>query len=173
MTSQISIREILPEECEELGKLLVEVYSQLEGFPGLDDQPSYYKMLENIGLFRHRKRTKILVAISADNELLGGVVYFGDMSEYGSGGIATSIQNASGFRLLGVSPRARGLGVGKKLTMACIDQARQEKNSEVILHTTKSMQVAWSLYEKIGFIRSKELDFFQEELAVFGFRLKL
>ena len=35
------------------------------------------------------------------------------------------------------------------------------------------MQVAWRLYQKMGFERSPDLDFTQEELPVFGFRLGL
>jgi hypothetical protein len=35
------------------------------------------------------------------------------------------------------------------------------------------MQIAWSLYERLGFERSKDLDFMQEKLPVFGFRLRL
>jgi hypothetical protein len=35
------------------------------------------------------------------------------------------------------------------------------------------MDVAWSLYTKIGFERSSDLDFSQEGLPVFGFRLML
>jgi len=33
------------------------------------------------------------------------------------------------------------------------------------------MRVAWSLYQKLGFERSPDLDFAQEELPVYGFRL--
>jgi hypothetical protein len=35
------------------------------------------------------------------------------------------------------------------------------------------MKAAWSLYEKMGFKRYKEIDFLQEELPVFGFHLML
>ncbi len=34
------------------------------------------------------------------------------------------------------------------------------------------MQVAWAIYENLGFKRSEDLDFMQGELLVFGFRLK-
>jgi len=59
------------------------------------------------------------------------------------------------------------------LTLACIQNARDRNQSEVILHTTKAMEVAWGMYEKMGFKRSPDLDFKQEQLAVYGFRLKL
>jgi hypothetical protein len=43
----------------------------------------------------------------------------------------------------------------------------------MVLHTTQAMQVAWAMYEKLGFTRSEDLDFEQEGLPVFGFRLPL
>ncbi|HSE12703.1 MAG TPA: GNAT family N-acetyltransferase [Rudaea sp.] len=173
MTRSLYIREIRKDEFETLGRLMVEVYSTLAGFPKPDEQPRYYQMLENIGRFSERKDAKVLVAISAADGIVGGIVYFGDMAEYGSGGIATTVKNASGIRLLGVSARARGMGVGKALARACIQLARDKGHAHIVLHTTQPMQVAWSLYEKLGFERSKDLDFTQEGLPVFGFRLWL
>ena len=81
-------------------------------------------------------------------------------------------KNAAGFRLLAVSPEARGHGLGKLLSSACIDKARSGPQSQLIIHTTNSMQVAWKMYDKLGFKRSQDLDFSKGELRVFGFRLK-
>ena len=173
MTPQLTIRDIRTEESGALGKLMVEVYSNLEGFPTLDDQPHYYELLADIGRFTEKKGARVLIAISLENELVGGVVYFSDMAEYGSGGAATSVKNASGIRLLGVNPKFRNLGAGKALTNACIELAQEQGHSEVILHTTQAMQVAWGLYERLGFTRSEDLDFSQQDLSVFGFRLRL
>ena len=173
MVKTLYVRELRKDEFAALGKLMVDVYSNLAGFPGPDKQPGYYDMLRNIGRFSEKKDARVLVAISADDELVGGIVYFGDMAEYGSGGTATTVKNASGIRLLGVSARARGMGAGKALARACIQLAKDKAHSHVVLHTTQPMQVAWSLYEKLGFERSKDLDFVQEGLPVFGFRLWL
>ncbi|MDP2388527.1 MAG: hypothetical protein Q8M29_19290 [Bacteroidota bacterium] len=88
MPQSYSIRPAQPSEFEALGKLMVLVYSQLEGFPKPDEQPAYYNMLTNIGDFTTKPQTELLVAVSEDNQLLGGVVYFSDMQYYGSGGTA-------------------------------------------------------------------------------------
>jgi GNAT superfamily N-acetyltransferase len=169
----LQIRAIRQEEFEVFGQLLVDVYSSLPGFPTPAEQPDYYQMLANIGSFAEKKDAQVLVAILDDCCLVGGVVYFGDMAEYGSGGIATTVRDAAGIRLLGVSPKHRRLGTGKALTLACIQLAQEHGHSQVILHTTKAMQVAWQLYERLGFQRSPDLDFLQGELPVFGFRLRL
>ncbi|MGD8379623.1 MAG: GNAT family N-acetyltransferase [Gammaproteobacteria bacterium] len=167
------IREVQTGEYQRLGQLMVEVYSGLEGFPKPEEQPAYYEKLANIGYLNERPHTRVLVALSSEGELLGGVVYFSDMISYGSGGAATTVRDASGIRLLGVDPRYRGLGVGKSLTQACLDLARKHGHSQVVLHTTAAMRVAWGMYERLGFERSPDLDFLQEGLQVFGFRLPL
>jgi GNAT superfamily N-acetyltransferase len=128
-------------------------------------------MLADMGRFTQMPDTKLLVAVT-DGDVVGGVVYFSDMARYGSGGIATRETNASGFRLLAVDPRARGMGVGKALAEKCIELANEAKHTQVIIHTTNAMKIAWGMYEKLGFERSPDLDFMQEDLQVFGFRFK-
>ena len=168
-----TIRDAYPNEFSEIGELMVNVYSQLDGFPSKNEQPNYYKMLANIGSLTEQPKTKLLIAISSSGKISGGVVYFGDMKHYGSGGTATLEKNASGFRLLAVDPAARGKRLGNLLSNACIEIAKDEKRNQMIIHTTKAMQRAWKMYENMGFKRSKDLDFLQGELPVFGFRLLL
>jgi GNAT superfamily N-acetyltransferase len=170
---QYTVRNAKPEEFEEIGKLMVQVYSQLEGFPKETEQPDYYKMLSNIGELTNKPETELLIAVSDDGKIAGGVVYFSDMKYYGSGGTATKELNAAGFRLLAVDNLLRGNGIGKLLTNECIRKTKNKKLSQVIIHSTKAMQTAWKMYENMGFKRSEDLDFMQGELPVFGFRLRL
>lgn len=166
------IRSSKPGEFGEVGQLMVSVYSALEGFPQPSEQPKYYEMLANVGDFVKKRGTELLVA-EAEGKILGAVVYFDDMQNYGSGGMAIHEKNASGFRLLAVDPAARGKGIGKMLVEACIRKAKEKGHNQVILHTTKSMQTAWKMYEAMGFRRSTDLDFMQGTLEVFGFRMNL
>ncbi|PCJ94854.1 MAG: GNAT family N-acetyltransferase [Flavobacteriaceae bacterium] len=167
------VRNAKPTEFMEIGTLLVKVYSQLDGFPKKDEQPDYYNTLANIGEITRKPGVELLVAITSEEKIVGAVVYFADMQQYGSGGTATKEQNASGFRLLAVDELARGQGIGKLLTTTCIKKAKEHNNAQVVIHSTKSMQLAWKMYESLGFYRSIDLDFLQGELQVFGFRLQL
>lgn len=171
--SNFTIRSARPEEFQTIGNLLVKVYSQLDGFPKPSEQPKYYEMLLNVGSLTQRPGTEIIVAADDTGRIGGAVVYFSDMQHYGSGGTATLEKNAAGFRLLGVDPDVRGAGMGKLLTQACICKAREQKQQQLIIHTTQAMQTAWKMYESIGFKRSEDLDFLQGTLAVYGFRLTL
>lgn len=173
MPQNYIIRPAKPEEFEELGKLMHRVYSLLEGFPTEAEQPNYYLMLLHIGELTKKPNTELWVAVFPEGKLAGGVVYISDMQFYGSGGTATQEKNASGFRLLAVDPELRGKGIGKLLVEKCIQKAKENNHAQVIIHSTKAMQVAWKMYERMGFVRSEDLDFMQGELAVFGFRMKL
>lgn len=168
---EYTVRNAKPIEFEQIGQLMVEVYSQLEGFPKPAEQPNYYHLLANIGDLTHNPGTELLVAVTQDDTIAGGVVYFSDMKYYGSGGSATTEQNTGGFRLLAVDPTIRGKGIGKLLTQTCIQKTIDNQFGQVIIHSTKAMQTAWKMYEKLGFQRSEDLDFMQGELPVFGFRL--
>lgn len=170
---EVIVRNALPGEYREAGEKLVNVYSHLEGFPGVSEQPGYYRMLADVGKLTENPATELIVAVAPGGKLAGGVVFFGDMQYYGSGGTATKERNAAGFRLLFVDKHFRGQGIGKLLTLECIRRAREKNLGQVIIHTTKSMQNAWLMYEKLGFRRSVDLDFMQGKLEVFGFRLML
>lgn len=173
MSASLSIRDGNAEELSRLGQLLVRTYAGLSGFPTPEEHPGYYALLANVARFTEKPGARVLVALSERNDLVGGVVYFADMAHYGSGGVATSVQHASGIRLLGVDPEFRGIGAGKALTLACVKLASEAGHTQVILHTTKAMPHAWGMYEKLGFVRAEALDFSQQGMPVYGFTLAL
>jgi len=169
--SKILVRNAISKEFQEIGSLLVNVYSKLDGFPTPIDQPKYYESLKNIGEFTKTPGTELLVAVNVENQLMGAVLYFRFMKYYGSGGEAPKIKNASGFRLLAVDFKFRDRGVGRLLINKCIQKTKEQGNEKLIIHSTKSMEIAWEMYEKIGFKRVEELDFLQRDYPVYGFKL--
>jgi ribosomal protein S18 acetylase RimI-like enzyme len=166
------IRAAKEEEFETVGKLLVDVYSELKGFPSIDQQPNYYEMLKRVGELTSNKNIELIVSATEQGEIAGAVVFYSDMKDYGSGGTATQEKNACGFRLLGVNPKYRGFGVGKSLTEFCINKGQNSDAKRMVIHTTDSMKIAWGMYEKMGFVRAGDLDFMKGDLPVYGFRLE-
>lgn len=65
------IRDVRPEEFEATGRLMVEVYSQLAGFPTPLEQPGYYAMLENVGSLTEKPETVLLGAVSPQGAIAG------------------------------------------------------------------------------------------------------
>lgn len=167
------VRNAKKEEFQKVGDLLVQVYSALNGFPKVEEQPEYYNMIKNVGKLTDNPNIELLVAVSEQNQIGGAVVYYNNMTYYGSGGTATKEKNACGFRLLGVDNKTRGFGLGKKLTQFCMDKGKNSNCQTMVIHTTNSMKLAWGMYERLGFNRANDLDFMQGNLPVFGFRLKL
>ena len=39
----------------------------------------------------------------------------------------------------------------------------------MVIHTTKSMKLAWGMYERLGFKRAKDLDFYATAITSFRF----
>lgn len=167
------IRKARPDEYRELGQLIVDVYASLPGMATPEQQPGYYRKLLDVAGRAANPAISVFAAVGTSGELFGSVDFIHDMAHYGSGGTAGTVPNASGIRLLAVSPAARGMGIGKALTLYCIEQARALGRSQIILHTTRAMLTAWTMYERMGFERSPEIDFTQGQLEVFGFSLSL
>lgn len=62
------------------------------------------------------------------------------------------------LRMLAVSPIERGRGIGAKLTHAALELAVEKGARRVVLTTMETMIAAHRLYERVGFVRTPELD---------------
>lgn len=87
-----------------------------------------------------------------DNQLAGAIFLVPK-------GNPTTIFSAdwSYIRLLGVDPRYRGLGIGRKLTRLCVHHAQFTGEIGVALHTSEFMNAARKMYDEIGFKQEEEL----------------
>ena len=164
------IREALPAEHAALGRVMIAAYSTLEGFADHDAHPEYFALMANIGRLAGQPGIQLLVAEN-EGELVGGVVYFAELGQYG---VELAEADTSAFRLLTVAPAARGLGIGKALAVHCVELARGRRHRQVIIHTSPPMAIAWPMYERMGFLRAPELDFIAPTgIPISGFRLAL
>ena len=58
------------------------------------------------------------------------------------------------LRLLVIHPKARGLGLGRRLTRACIRFAREKRYRKIVLWTQSHLAAARAIYEAEGFRRT-------------------
>jgi GNAT superfamily N-acetyltransferase len=60
------------------------------------------------------------------------------------------------IRLLLLEPRARGIGLGRRLTEECVTFARAKGYRRVTLWTHKELTAARAIYAKLGFVKTGE-----------------
>jgi DNA-binding MarR family transcriptional regulator/GNAT superfamily N-acetyltransferase len=98
-----------------------------------------------------------------------------DGQRIGSVFIVKESDTVARLRLLIVEPRARGLGVGRRLVEECLRFSRQAGYSEIVLWTHSILTAARRIYDSVGFeIEETEThDEFGPELLGETWRLRL
>ncbi|MEV0021072.1 GNAT family N-acetyltransferase [Streptomyces atroolivaceus] len=164
----VSIRQARPAEFEELGELTAQAYLG-DGLLDLGADDPYLEQLRAVG--RRAAEAEVLVALDADGRLLGGVTYVAPGSPWAD----IAGEDEAEFRMLAVSPEARGRGAGEALVRACVDRARAAGGlSGLVLSTQRSMPGAHRLYRRLGFVRTPERDWCPlPDLPLLTFRLEL
>jgi ribosomal protein S18 acetylase RimI-like enzyme len=146
------IRPVRPEEYERLGELTVAAYHSLP-----DESPHQHIYDRRLRDVATRARIScVLVAIGPAGELLGGVTYVSGPDDPYSEELS---EGEAGIRMLAVDPVCHGRGVGRALTLACLERARAAGRRRVLLHTRELMAAAKHLYESLGFERETAIDF--------------
>ena len=122
---------------------------------------------------------KDFLIAESDGRLLGVVAFYRDASPQGAGLPA----EWAGLRALAVDPDARGQGIGRQLTEACVLRAWRIGRSAIALHNAAFQSAARRLYLAMGFERCPQFDFDVadlpdldlkgERLAIDAFRLNL
>ena len=79
-----------------------------------------------------------------------------DRQIVGSVMVVQESDEAAKLRLLLVDPRARGLGLGKRLVDECIRFARRKGYKKLVLWTNHVLVQARNIYQKAGFVLVKQ-----------------
>ena len=148
------IRPARAQEYAEIGELSVRVYLA-EGYTRADSH--YPTVLRDVA--GRAAQAEVMVAVDESDRLLGTVTYAGGGSAY-----AETARGAdeAGFRMLVVDPAARGRGVGRALVDWCVRRAERDGARVLRLSTQSAMTAAGRLYERLGFVRTPDLDWSPE-----------
>ena len=164
---EVTIREAVPGEYEDTGRLVQRAYAEYarQGDPLWSD---YFSMLADVA--GRAAFATVLVAV-VGQRILGTATVELDQTIEGSGDLDPRQAN---FRILAVDPAARGCGVGRRLVEACIQIARQAGKDLATLHTTDQMAAAQRIYRSLGFQRDPSHDIeLHPDLVLKAFRLPL
>ena len=146
------IRPVRQDEYAALGELTVAAY---RGLPiAMPHQDVYDIQLRDVA--RRAETSCVLVAVEPEGELLGGVTYVRGPDDPYSEDLA---EGQGGMRMLAVDPASQSRGIGRALTLACLERARSEGRRGFALHTGDRMPAAKHLYESLGFKRVRATDF--------------
>ncbi len=143
-----TIRPVRTEELAAVGALTVGVYRA----QGLAPE-EYSASLADAE--KRAQHTDVLVAVDAADQLIGAVALVLNGGPYAE--LAVADDDAE-FRMLAVSPDARGRGVGTALIQACLGRARAAGKRRMVISTGDRMSAAHRRYEALGFRRAPHLD---------------
>ena len=170
----ISIRLATSADVRRAREILREAYAQYESEIPADNWVRY--QADILDLEGRAEASELLVA-ETFKEVVACVSYYppGAKVDYPSPTFSERWPAEwAAFRLLAVHPTARHLGVGRRLTEACIARAADAGAPVVALHTTAPMKVAREMYERMGFERVPQYDFQPgPEIHVAAYRLLL
>ncbi|MDH6350241.1 MULTISPECIES: GNAT family N-acetyltransferase [Brevibacillus] len=164
----IRIRDARGEDQEQIKQHLLEAYTQYEQLLSVERWTRYKQEIEESA--QGRQTIAFLVADWGD-EIVGSVQLFASaQSAYNRPEleIHTPI-----IRFLAVSPKARGNRIAERLIEEVVRRSRDLGAATLHLHTTDMMAAAVKLYERLGFARAVEKDFFNGETHVKSYWLRL
>jgi GNAT superfamily N-acetyltransferase len=160
----VEIRTARPEEYAAVGELTVQVYVA----DGLAPDHPYVAELADAAARAHD--AELLVAADGDGRLLGSVTYAPPGSPYGE----ITGPDEAGFRMLAVAPAAQRRGIGAALVQACLTRAELAGCHRVRIVSVSRMTAAHRLYERLGFVRTPELDWTPEpDTTLIAYRYEL
>lgn len=161
----MTVRPVRPDEADVTGQLVVAAYDAVAGLPMTDDYAEELADVTGRGAV-----AEVLVAVEEDR-ILGSVTFIPDATCP----LAEDLREGEcGLRMMAVAPTAQGRGVGQLLVEAALTRGREVGREAIFLHSTPQMTVAHRLYERNGFVRAPERDWFPiPGLDLLAFRLEL
>ena len=137
------LRPFSPADADSVNSAALAAFDQYRGVFS-----DWEKLERGVGAMASLAGTAEILVAEEGGEIVGAVAYCAQFSE----------PRADFFkpewaivRLLVVRPEARGLGVGRALTEACMERARRDGAPLVALHTSPAMEVALAMYLRMGF----------------------
>lgn len=148
----VTVRDATAEEYPAVAALTVAAYSEFADQLG-DERWGHYR--DDLGDVARRAQRGSIVIAEAGGRLVGAVSYYPPVRER-TGEESAWVWWPPGYgyvRALAVHPDARRLGVGRALTLACIERTRAAGGDGVALNSVAMMTAAQRMYQGLGFRR--------------------
>ena len=147
-TDAIVIRNATPDDYLAISMLTVQAY---ETAGQLDVEVDYRDTLADVA--GRASAGEMFVAVDGD-DVLGAVLLVHPGSSYAE----LAGPGEAEFRMLAVSPAAQRRGIGERLVTACLDRARADGATCVVISSRDFVEAPLRLYARMGFVRDPERD---------------
>ena len=147
--SVVTVAPAAPDEIPRAAALVVDTYVG-GGFIAADS-PYVASLRDADG---RATEADLLVARNAWGAVVGTVTYV----RHGTAWAEISRPGEAEFRMLAVDQAVVGRGVGRALVQQCLDRARADGATAVVISTTAGMHAAHRLYDRMGFVRTPDRD---------------
>lgn len=147
------VRDFEPADATSLNAVALAAFGQFE-----NDYSDWPAMAAAVSKMAELTSSAEIIVAEVDGRIVGGVAYVR------SGRPKASFFDPSWpiIRMLVIDPSARGHGLGRLLTQACIDRARNDGARLIALHTSPVMAVALPMYLRMGF------EFLRDAPSIYG-----
>ncbi len=142
-------RRARPEDLGTIGEVTVAAYAEFAD----DDTEEYVHHLRDAAT-RDREAELWVATPDESDEILGTVT----ICPPGSPWREVAREGEGEFRMLAVSPSARGAGVGAALLALVVEHFRRDGAVRVVMSTLPRMEAAQRIYQRGGFTRLPERD---------------
>lgn len=136
------IRDYLPSDALSVNEIAVRAFAQYKD--KYVDWPVFQSRIANMSTLADAGE---IVVAEQEGHIVGAVAYIGP----GKPKAEFFRPEWSIMRMLVVAPEARVHGIGRKLAQECINKAKRDGALIFALHTSEIMQIALSMYQRMGF----------------------
>jgi ribosomal protein S18 acetylase RimI-like enzyme len=160
-----TIRPFSPADAEAVNAVALAAFAQYEGV-----YSDWDSLTRSVGAMAGLADQAEIVVAEESGTIVGAVAYVPP----GASPRADFFEPTWAIvRMLVVDPSARGRGLGRRLTEACLERARRDGAATLALHTSPAMEAALALYLKMGFDLERPLpDRFGVPYAVYRMELR-
>lgn len=154
----LTIRDAIESEYDQMLELTYSAYAEYQPHSKPDFWKQYQVNIANA--VRDGSDIERICAFSSEGQMVGSVLL-----------CAKSMTSDNPeIRLLAVHPDFRKLGIARHLMDECERRLTERGIRKVVLHTTSLMETARQMYERSGYIRSEENDFYPvPDFVVMGY----
>jgi ribosomal protein S18 acetylase RimI-like enzyme len=146
------------------GEIVRRAYFDLDGYP---HDPHYDEIIADVS---GRIDDTLVLGAFVSDRLVGCLTYVDSVDNVHA---HHHDQGAASFRYFGIDPEMQGSGVGEAMVRWVIERARHDDKQRILIHTVTMMHAAMHLYERLGFVRVSEQDFYWDDVKSLAYVLTL